>query len=291
MEAEGLIKNLAIDYFEKTPIYFEIKKYLELVGQTQEAMYIVASSKEDGVLSMLKVGTILSLSITGKMFSGGKKPKEFDTDDWSEIAQKVMEYGIIMDGQKYTEFVFELYARYIEISVNLNKAALSDTAQQEIKGLAEDLRKHARAFERGELTEPDYVDGCLWISFEAMIKLLASYGSKYIPEKYRVIIPATADFAVQYARLKLYSKELEIIEGYLQNQSVLDGDLQNKYNLYIEELDAEANRFSNIIDNAFSPEFEELLCSSVRLGINAGVSEDKLLSSIDEVDAFFDREV
>ncbi len=290
MSEKSLIKEITMEYIKSFPVYDEIKKYMEMVGQLQEAICIASSGNDDKTMLLIRIGTVLSLSIAGKMGTNGKMPEEFEREDWEDIAQAVLEYGVLMDGEKYTEFVFELYARYIEKCVEINKKELSISAQEEIKALADELRDLTRSLNKGQFSEADYVDRCLWVCFEAMIKLWASYGSGLLPEKlkkYGDLIPATADYAVQYARLKMYSKEKAILEEYLNNQEILTNELQAKLDVYIAELSGVSEQFNNLIKDAFDPNFRDKLMASVNLAKAAGVDEEIILDSEDKIDEFF----
>ena len=192
-----------------------------------------------------------------------------------------------MDGQNYTEFVFNLFAVYIDISVDLNRLSISEETATEIKGLASDIRELADKLDNSEISEPNYVDDCLWISFEAMIKLLAAYMSHGFGEEFSSFIQAVADLSVQYGRYRLYQQELELINGYLEGQKVLDEELEEKYKNYLDGLQAESNEFNRLIENAFSNDFDEMLRNSVSLAKKTGVEEEKILDSKEKIDSFF----
>lgn len=287
MDVIDIIKGVSLDYLKDTPVYDEIKKCMEKVEAAQEVLCAATSGTEDSSMTMLRVGSILSLAIFGNMLNSGKAPKEFSQNDWANIAEKVAKYGIVMEGQKYTEFVFELYAGYIDISIEINKNILSDKAKAEISGLAETLRSYTKSLESGGMKEPDYVDRCLWTSFEAMVKLLAAYKTSFLSKEYSELIQAICDLAVQYGRMSLYSKEQALLAEYLEHQYELDQELSDKYNAYISELNERSEQFNKLIDNAFDPDFRSMLRSSVDLARAAGVDEDQILDSMDKIDDYF----
>ena len=290
MEVTDIVKDLSMDYFRTTSIYDKLQKCLSVIETSQETMCTLTSGTEDGTLTLLKVGSMLSFSIFGKMFNSGKMPKEFQGDDWEEIANKVVKYGILMDGQVYTEFIFGVYAEYISRSVEINQNKLSEKSRKEISGLADELGNLTKSLENGRIKETDYVDRCLWVCFEAMIKLIAAYKTSFLNEKnveYAEFIQAICDLAVQYARLSMYSKENALLEEYINNQYKLDGELRDKFDNFIMELEERTSEFDILIEKAFDPEFKSLLKSSVDLAKSAGVSEDKILDSMNKIDDFF----
>ena len=259
---------------------------MDSVRKYQEALCVLANDAENTDINILRIGTILSFSVIGKILHG-KYPKDFTGDDWKDVADKVADYGVIEEQKRYTEFVFNLFAAYIDFSVNINKEVVNKKAGTEIKGLASEIRDLTGKFEEGKITEPDYVDRCLWTSFEAMIKLLAAYKTKGLCAEYAGFIQALADMSVQYARLKMYEKELNLLNGYLEGQQALDKELQAKYDEYVSDLKTESEEFDRLIENAFSDDFENMLKNSVSLARKAGVDEKDILDSKEKIDSFF----
>jgi hypothetical protein len=98
---------------------------------------------------------------------------------------------------------------------------------------------------------------------------------------------SVSDLAFEYGRYMLYAKEQAILNVYIQNQYVLDEQLQCQYEAYIAELNENAARFQGLIDDAFSPNIRDSLMSSAALARAAGVKEEEILTSIEDVDAFF----
>ena len=280
------IMHIAIGTLKDTPVYESLKKDIDSLYKYQEVLYVYAGNSDEAGLNTLKIGTILAFSIIGKIIQG-KYPKTFDKDDWQDILDNVVDYGIMIDPQRYTEFVFELFAAYIDFSVEANKETVKGKSAEEIKAIAEEIRSMTNRLEKGKINEADYVDSCLWSSFEAMIKLLAVYSTKGVGEEYALFIQAVADFSVQYGRLALYRKELDLLNGYIEGQEKLDEELDAKYNAYLKELQAESSIFDDLITNAFSEDFDQRLRNSVDLAKNAGVSDDRILDSQEKIDSFF----
>ncbi len=286
MDTIDLLKNISIDSLQGTPVYDELKKDFDSVLKYQEAVCILVNNPDESQINVLRIGTVLSFSVIGKILQG-KNPKDFSKEDWKDVADNVADYGIKMDGQRYTEFVFNLFALYIDYSVDIHKETISEKTATEIKGLAYDLRANTDKLENGKVTEPNYVDDCLWISFEAMIKLLAAYKTRGLCEEYAGFIQAVADISVQYGRYKLYQRELSLINSYLEAQERLDEQIEIEYNQYIDALQIERDEFNMLIEHAFSDDFEGLLKKSVELAQKSGVDKDKILDSSESIDSFF----
>ncbi len=79
----------------------------------------------------------------------------------------------------------------------------------------------------------------------------------------------------------------EILNRYIQNQYALDEELKCEYEKYLEEVNEHARRFQGLIENAFSSNLHEALVQSAALAREAGVKEEEILGSVEDVDAFF----
>lgn len=280
------VKNLPILYFQSTPAYEALQNAMMQLEKAEEIAYAMQTKNESDELTAIKIGTTLSLAVIEKIIAG-KNPKNFSKEDWNDIAEKVTDKAIMMDGQAYTAWVFTLYAEYIDVSVKVRKAVIPAKYAAQISDLSQRLRDLTEEFKQGKLKEVDYVDHCLWISFEAMIKLIASFTTGMMAEEFSDFVVSVSDYAIQYARLSMYQKENALLEAYLRQQGALDAELQQKYEQYIEELEEQTKKFSDLIENAYSADFQKRLVNTVNLAKEAGVPDEKILSSIDKIDDFF----
>lgn len=286
MNIAELTKRIALKELRDIPVIEEIKVDLESLYKYQEALCVLLSDRENADLNILRIGTILVYSVIGKILHG-KEPKDFDNDDWRDILDNVADYGVILDHRRHTELIFELFAVYIDYSVDINKVSIKGACAKEIKAIASEIRNMTKMLEENRISEPDYVDRCLWLSFEAMIKLLAAYKTKKVCPEYALFIQAVADFSIQYGRLTLYKKELELINSYLEAQEKLNNELGEKYRNYLTDLQNESDLFNDLLDNAFCDDFDQRLRNSVTLARKAGVSEEKILDTQEKIDNFF----
>ena len=280
------VAEITIKTLQDSPVIESLKEDIDSLYKYQEAIYIMASNPDEADLNILRAGTILAYNVIGKILNG-KDPKNFAKDDWKDILDNVADYGVMMDPQKHTELVFELFATYIDFSVDINKQCVNETNSKDIKEIASEIRNMTKKLEKGDMSEADYVDRCLWSSFEAMIKLLAAYKTNGLCAEYAKFIQAVADFSVQYGRMALYSKELDLLNGYLEYQSELDVKLDDKYNNYLRELKQESDIFNDLLEHAFSGDFEQRLKSSVDIARKTGVDEKMILNTDDKIDSFF----
>ena len=214
----------------------------------------------------------------------GNAPACFSQDDWKDVAASVSQYAVLADDTHYSVSIFGLYERYIRFGAQEMKPFASPAVIQSINALADDLHLKAQQLQSGRISEIQYTEDCLWISLEAMVKLLASTASFLSSPD---VAAAMASFAFSYGRLMLYRKEQELVNEFLQSQHQMDETLAEKYDQFLAELNAQSAQFYALIDHAFAPDFREAFLQSILLAKAAGVQQEEILSSQEDVDQFF----
>ncbi len=284
------IKDIAIEYFLKTKTEEKLKQVMETYESFQEMFMTLADSTERKELLILKAGTVLVLSLFGK-FCQKHSLKDLTEEDWADILKNVCKYGIVMDGAHYSEMVFRLYADYIDVSVLCIAKLASKEKLKDIKKLAKEIRDTSEQFSNKKIQELEYVEKCLWLSLEAMIKLMSAtlYSSigKLSGEEYQRLAEAVTAFGFEYARLTLYKKENALLQECLENQKRLDSALEIQYKEYLSELEKETAKFDSLIENAFSSEFESMFAGSIELARTTGIKESEIIKTAEDVDGFF----
>lgn len=139
----------------------------------------------------------------------------------------------------------------------------------------------------GYISEVAYIEDCLWISLEAMIKLLACTATLCGDQRISDFTQALTSYAFEYGRLMLYSRELEIVNQFIDSQYQLDAELEQKYAAYLEDLQKESQQFYTLIDNAFATNFRDAFLHSILLAKATGVKEEDVLLSTEDIDSFF----
>lgn len=162
------------------------------------------SAKEEA--PSVKVATVLTIAVWKKIASG-KSPSSFDAEDWKELGHAVSEYAVLLNGEQYSIFIFQLYEKYIRSSAEMIARLASPGTVEAIMSLADELHSKEILFRNGQLSEVAYTEDCLWISLEAMIKLIASAASMFCGQQATKFAQALASCAFEYSRLMLYRKE------------------------------------------------------------------------------------
>ena len=283
---EYMLKNLALDQLMKSSIGDKLQQAMQIFQTVQNHYFALAEKQDEMGMTSIKVTTILTFAILKKI-AEGKKPADLDAQDWKEIAATVSTYAVLQDDQQYSIFIFNLYERYIRYSVVQIEERIPAKTAKAINGLADELQDKAALLGAGHISEVKYIEDCLWICLEAMIKLLACTATLSGDERIAEFTQALASYAFEYGRLMLYSRELEIVNQFIESQYQLDAELEQKYAAYLEDLQKETQKFYVLIDNAFAPDFRDAFLSSVLLAKAMGVSEKEILITKEDIDSFF----
>lgn len=293
MLADSLFE-IAIDELLASPAGQKLGRAMETVAAVQHGFYALKNSDDDTSTKLLRIGTVFQLFLVDTLLAGRKRPSELSSEDWKSIANKVAKYAILSDGQSYSVFVFTLYADYIDLSVACLRNRIPEESREamessmsSIQELSNTIRNNADCLQDKSMTETAYVESCLWLSLEGMIKLLSASLVTMIGPEYTQLVQAVSQLAFEYGRYVLLAKEQALLDSYIQNQHILDDRLQREYEQFLIEVQENADSFQGLIDAAFSPKLHEALLQSAELARTAGVKEEELLSSIDEIDSFF----
>ena len=264
----------------------KVSKAIEAMFDVQRGLSALMNSEEGRQLDSLKIGTTFQIFLIDTL-AKGKRPEDLTKEDWEDISKKVLKYAVLEEGQSYSEFVFTLYADYIDISAEVIKSVASEKQYEDIKTIAATIRQDTELLRDGKHSEVEYVEACLWLSLEAMIKLLACTFTAKLPTEYKELVQSATQLAFEYGRYVMFAKEHEMLERYIQNQYALDEELQQEYEAYLEEVNIHAAKFQHLIDEAFSSNLHTALLQSAELARAAGVKEEELLTSTEDIDAFF----
>lgn len=267
----------------------KLHRLLDTIATVQQGAYNLAVSEDDGQLKLLRIGSVFQIFLIDTLASG-KKPSDLTKEDWTAIGAKVGRYAVLEDGQSYSKFVFTLYADYIALSVEKLRTppiTIDEKQAAAITEIADSIRRNSQELGDGVITEASYVEACLWLSLEGMMKLLASWVTAPFAKEYATLVQSAAQLAFEYGRYVLFSKEQALLDRYIANQHKLDEQLEKDYAEYLQQVQLQAAHFQELIDGAFSTDLHESLLKSAALAREAGVREEDLLTSVEDVDEFF----
>jgi len=287
---KDIANGLTLEFLENTPAGSMLQSAISTYSKVQTLLLHLSSAEDEGSLTALKIGTVLTEAFLEK-FLQGKAPQDLTRADLAEIADRVTDFAVLMDGRDYSVFVFEQYARYIEFSAKL-LAARSDARSTDqigsILAVSQEIRNNSRKLHDGEISEPEYIEACLWLSLEAILKCFSAYLSctTGMPE-FGMLAQSISMLAFEYGRLMACKKEQAVLDASLKSQQQLDENLSEEFEAFKNRLEAEEAQFNELIANAFAPDFRDSLRSSAALASAAGVKEEDVLRTASDIDRFF----
>ena len=280
------LKDLAINSLMNSPLGEKLHQAGKMINEVNRHILALSEKQGEEDMTATKIATVLTFGILRKI-ADGKKPAEFEKSDWTDIAKGISEYAILPSDDEYSLFIFKLYERYIRYSANCIRVKVPGKICDSIIALADELSAKGDSLTKGTISEIKYTEDCLWISLEAMIKLLASTVSLFGDSEKTEYAQAIASYAFEYGRLMLYSREQEIVNQFLESQEQMDVALEARYNEFLEDLTRETEEFYTLINNAFVPDYRSAFLQSILLAKATGVGEKDILKSKDDIDSFF----
>lgn len=286
-EMELYLQDVTIEQLLHTKVGDKFQRAMSTFEKVQQYLYAFADTKGKEKETAIKIGTIMTFSLLQK-FAGGKKPSELSSEDWKDIAKDVSDYAVFQEDQKYVQFVFCMYERYIRYSADSIEGTVPEHIVLSIRNLADEIQTKTGLLESEQIEEVVYIEDCLWISLEAMIKLLSVTAYRFMDKDYAEFGQAMAIYAFEYGRFILYRQEQELVNEFVRAQHNMDKELEEKYTKFISALEEQSKQFYVLIDNAFVPDFRETFLHSIKLAQAVGVKEEEVLKTVEDTDSFFE---
>ena len=268
----------------------KLGQIMNTIAALQEKLYALSENEDGRALELMKAATVFQIFYIDTLASG-KKADQLTYADWRNIAMQVSRCAVLEEEQTYSEFVFSLYADYIDLSAEAISVKGGEDRAGRIRVLADELRQRTNLFHMEQLGESQYVEDCLWLSLEAMFKLLSvsveSALGKRAGSDYAQLVQGISDLAFEYGRYVLYAREQEMLADFLENQRALDEQLEKQFEAYLADVRVQADHFQQLVENAFSQDVQDMLHHSVELAREAGVKEGDVLRTVEDVDVFF----
>jgi hypothetical protein len=285
-----LLKKTGIDFFVQTSSVEGLQKTVHTIESIQTTLLNLDQNKDQKYFTSIKAGTTVILAMLGK-FANGKMPKDYSNKDWQDIAKQTADFAVNRDGQGYSVSVFELYSDYIQVSAKLLACkGISSKNVQAIMEISRQIQEKTERLKAGKIKEPAYTEDCLWLCLEAMIKLMSAL-ILGIPgrrnSQFSELREAVSNLIFEYGRLALYQRELALIDAYIAYGKQVSEDLKKQFDVYMKKIEEENRHVNALIRQAFDPGFSKTLKHSAELAVAAGVDQDEVLKTEQDVDDFF----
>ena len=230
-----------------------------------------------GVSSMIEGGSTFVLLIIKKK-KEKKLLKNFTSTDWEEI---VKESGIstIKGGVRgISLYVLTNYAKTPSAIVN----ALTTSAF----GVADQVY----LYKNGKISKDEFLINSELLYIDASVSAMSSIiGQTIIP------IPIIGTIIGNVVGMKLYEiakeyfneEEQKIIKKYYDEIQLLEKDLKNEYNIFIEKIKQEVDLYMQIVEKLYSPDIHAVFEGTIEMAKFYGVPENEILDSQEKIDNYF----
>ena len=208
----------------------------------------------------------------------GKKISEFDADDWKEIGGETAMKTLKGGSRGVTIYALTNYTA--------TPAAVASSMVTASFGIAE----QAYLFRKGEISELEFYENSEILCVETAISAISSFAGQVlipIPVVGAVIGNAVGTTLYSLAKENLSQKEIDLIQTYLKNINQHEFELQAKYQEYIEHLNAQLEKFLDIMDRAFAPDIRIAFEGSIELARLTGVPYEEILDTPEKIDEYF----
>ena len=208
----------------------------------------------------------------------GKKISEFDADDWEEIGGETAIKTLKGGSRGVTIYALTNYTA--------TPAAVASSMVTASFGIAE----QAYLFRKGEISELEFYENSEILCVETAISAISSFAGQVlipIPVVGAVIGNAVGTTLYSLAKENLSQKEIDLIQTYLKNINQHEFELQAKYQEYIEHLNAQLEKFLDIMDRAFAPDIRIAFEGSIELARLTGVPYEEILDTPEKIDEYF----
>lgn len=233
--------------------------------------------KATAIAAAVEGGMSFCMGVAAKRREG-KKLKDFDQDDWKEIASETG-MGTIKGGIRGSSI-------YLLTNYTATPAAVASAIVTASFGVAE----QAHQYRQGELDEVAFIENSEILCLDAAVSALSSFAGQVIipvPVVGAVIGNAVGTMLYQLAKDNLSTKEQTLLEEYLKSTRQLDEELKVKYQSFIIGLSESMKQYMDILGRAFSPDIRIAFNGSVELAKEMGVPTDEILDTKDKVFAYF----
>ena len=219
----------------------------------------------------------LCMAIIRKVKSG-KRIKEFETEDWAEIAGdtgKGIAKGSIRGASIYTLTNFMAAPAAVASAVVTASFGIAD---------------QAHLLRTGKLDEQQFIENSEMLCLDASVSALSSFAGQLlipIPVLGAVIGNTVGTMMYQIARDNLSEREQKICADYAESLGKLSESLNEQYQGLIIAINKDMQQFMMILDKAFAPDIRVAFAGSIELARICGVPSAEILDSEEKIRSYF----
>lgn len=216
--------------------------------------------------AVLESAVAFGLGVYRKLKSG-KKLHDFTAEDWKDLGIDTAGAAVKGGIRGSTVYLLTNYANTPGYVATAFVTAMFGIAAQ------------AKLLREGKISKYEFVDNISVIALDVSVSAVSSFiGGKLIPiDVLGPIIGNTVGmFLYGVAKDYLSEKEQKLVASFVEEIERLNEMLEARYKELIDELKAEFEKFSSIVELAFSDETNEAFNNSIVLAGYVGVEENAL---------------
>ncbi len=233
--------------------------------------------KVTAVSSAVEGGTTLCIEIISRIKSG-KSISEFDSEDWNNICTKTG-IGLAKGGIRGASV-------YALTNFTATPAAAANAIVTASMGIAE----QAYLLKSGRISSDEFIHNSEMLCVDTTVSALSSFAGQLIipiPIIGAVIGNSIGTMMYQIATNYLSGSEQKILIRYLEEIREHKHQLDIEYREAVTKLNNDFNIFCSILNEAFSPDYEEAFNGSIHLCKHVGVKWEYILKTKSDIDNYF----
>lgn len=279
--------NLEYSEVQKNVVNNTIKKEKDKIKETDnEIRNKIVNENKPTFSEGIKVAAISSVVEGGTTFISLiiKKKKEkkliknFTSEDWQEIIKK--------SGVSITKGGVRGASLYTLTNYAKTPSAVANALTTSAFGVAEQVY----LYKKGKITENELLENSELLYLDASVSAISSIlGQTIIP------IPVIGTIIGNTIGLKMYeiaknnfkTAEQEIIREYCDEIKILEKDLFDEYNDFIEKVKQEVFLYMEILEKLYSTNVQEVFEGSIKMAKLYEIPSDEILDSKEKIDKYF----
>ena len=143
---------------------------------------------------------------------------------------------------------------------------------------------------QGQIDEQTFIENSEMLCLDASISALSSFAGQVlipVPVIGAVIGNTVGTMMYQIAKDNFSSYEQKIFEEYKESIYLVDKELNEQYQEFVDEMGKDTQMFMELLDKAFAPDISLAFEGSIELAKSCGVPTEEILDGKDKLTAYF----
>lgn len=278
---------LRYDEVQKGKYEETFSKEVDSLKKTNKERVVHAKEEAAPKLSEGIKATVVSAGIEGassicleinKKRKEGKKFQDFNGDDWKDIAGAAGT-GTLKGGIRGASI-------YTLTNYTATPAAVASAIVTASFGVAD----QAYQLRQGQIDEQTFIENSETLCLDVSISALSSFAGQVlipVPIIGAVIGNTVGTMMYQIAKDNFSSYEQKIFEEYKESIYLVDKELNEQYQEFVDEMGKDMQMFMELLDKAFAPDISLAFEGSIELAKSCGVPTEEILDNKDKLTAYF----